>query len=275
MAETENPEVITPNPTDSAAFTSEIFKIEVKNMPRKCGFKEARKLFNKHNINFVKLKLINPQIRNTDSMICFLTFQDEETKLSAMSIVPTITYKGKLLTCSHAKPHADPHLKRTSEENISNRQAKKAKKANREAEPFDPVKRLCPYHEIPYEKQLEMKFEKACDNMKVLKTQLVKVANRYAKDRIFIFANKNKGLPCPVEEIVPCVDRESYRNKCEFNIGYNDDDSLAVGFKGSNYVEKPNHVIDLSGNFEEKVLNEVYNIRTVKKTPCLHSCDGH
>merc|ERR1711981_580922 len=60
---------------------------------------------------------------------------------------------------------------------------------------------------------------------------------------------------CEVSDVVPAVNHsQGYRNKCDFTCGYNDDNELVVGFRGSSFKEKPNYVLDLDGNFGEKML---------------------
>ena len=72
-------------------FSSEKYKIEVKNLPSCFGYANLRKFFNGLNLKFVKIKA--PQSSN----FAFLTFVNEETKLEAIKLINSTKYKGKQL----------------------------------------------------------------------------------------------------------------------------------------------------------------------------------
>ena len=77
---------------------------------------------------------------------------------------------------------------------------------------------------------------------------------KFTKDRILLRTKQNNGLICPIVPCEPAINfDQAYRNKCEFTIGYNDDNLLVVGFRGSSFSEKPNFVLDLSGDFGAKM----------------------
>ena len=85
-----------PDTTDSTAtnreeFSSEKYKIEVKNLPNIFGYGSLRKFFGGLNLKFVKITA--PQASN----FAFLTFASEEAKEEAIKLINTTTYKGKLL----------------------------------------------------------------------------------------------------------------------------------------------------------------------------------
>jgi len=72
-------------------FSSEHFKLEIRNLPKNFGFGEMRKFFNSLNLNFVKLKAPNK------STYCFVTFVNEQAREEAMKIINETKYKGKNL----------------------------------------------------------------------------------------------------------------------------------------------------------------------------------
>merc|ERR1712226_193600 len=99
MSET-NSSTATPEYIQNAKFTSEIYKIEIKNMPKKIGFGEMKEYLQKKGVKAHKVKLIKGFHTQ-----CYVTFLSEEDKTSAMEIVETLVLKGRQLTVHHAVPH--------------------------------------------------------------------------------------------------------------------------------------------------------------------------
>lgn len=91
--------------------------------------------------------------------------------------------------------------------------------------------------------------------IKSLTKKMVSTLPRFTADKVKFKIKKNDGLICPIASCAPAINHNTggYRNKCEFTIGYNDDNLLVVGFRGSSFVDKPNYVLDISGEFGEKM----------------------
>ena len=134
-------------------FTSEIYKIELKNMPAKIGFSEMKLFLNKKGVKAHKIKLVKSGREHTQ---CYVTFLSEQDKTEAMEICSDLVLKGNKLTVHHAVPHKDPHLKRSGEDSdLSKRQAKKMKRESKKI--TDPVEKVCGFYKVDYEKQLVRK----------------------------------------------------------------------------------------------------------------------
>jgi tRNA (uracil-5-)-methyltransferase len=73
-------------------FSSERYKIELKNLPKNFGFSQLRKMLRSLDLKFVK---INSPGRCT---YAFITFIDENAKQEAMKILNGYKYKGHELT---------------------------------------------------------------------------------------------------------------------------------------------------------------------------------
>ena len=78
-----------------ADFTSEIYKIELKNMPSKIGFSEMKEFLNKKGVKSHKIKLIKAGRQHTQ---CYVTFMSEEDKAEGMKICRDLILKGNKLT---------------------------------------------------------------------------------------------------------------------------------------------------------------------------------
>ena len=73
-------------------FTSEIFKIEVKNLPKSVGFGGIKKFLLNLKLKLVKIK--SPG----NCTFCFVTFANEEDRQEALKIVNEAVFKGKKLS---------------------------------------------------------------------------------------------------------------------------------------------------------------------------------
>lgn len=91
---TESAADITNDPTTEpkSEFTSEIFKIEVKNLPKSVGFGGIKKFLLGLKLKLVKIK--SPG----NCTFCFVTFACEEDRQEALKIVNEAVFKGKKLS---------------------------------------------------------------------------------------------------------------------------------------------------------------------------------
>lgn len=95
--------------TRSGKFTSELYKIEINNLPRYMNFSDLKKLFrNKVKINPIKLKVI----RNGSgkAVFAFATFRNETERDEVIKTMNGMTVKNCELRVHAAKPKKDPYI---------------------------------------------------------------------------------------------------------------------------------------------------------------------
>jgi len=254
-------------------FTSEIFKLEVKGLPKHVGFSEMKNYFKQQGLNHHKVKLIKARSSGFHTQ-CFITFLSQMDKEVALERIPKMAFKGRDLCVYEANPHKDPHERRKEEEKLGEKSTEKAenddsgpKSKKPKKAPLSPTDRLAAYHKFPYQEQLSKK-AKYVDNILVdINKQMVKNLPRHVRDKEYIALKKidpetNERVKYTFKcyDIVPAEDEGSkgYRNKCEFTVGTSEEESgdqkLVVGFRGSNYIEKPNLVLDLNGQFKQDMI---------------------
>lgn len=141
-------------------FTSEIFKVEIQNLPKYIGFNDLKKFLNKHGINPHKIKLFNKQ------MFAFVTFKNLEERDKAMKAVHGMQWKSKVLSVRLAKPKADPILKKRKQDEESEDGQPGAKRATGSQDPKEGEEEplniqianaVTPLWNVPYEEQLKRK----------------------------------------------------------------------------------------------------------------------
>ncbi|KAM4579391.1 tRNA (uracil-5-)-methyltransferase homolog A isoform 1-T3 [Fundulus diaphanus] len=217
-------------------FTSEIYKVEIRNLPKFIGFNDLKKFLAKHGLNPHKIKLFGKQT------FAFVTFKNEEERDKAMKMVHGMQWKGQVLSVRLAKPKADPILKKRKQEDGKGSGGPPASKRTQtgEEEEEEPLSvqianAVTPLWNVPYEEQLKMKEQ-----------EVVEVLQRLAKEMgctnkamlPWIFAQKGKfnKMCCPLEAIRPSPTQTGYRNKCEFLISVGaDGEDKTIGFRLGKY----------------------------------------
>uniref|UniRef100_A0A9J7XDT0 tRNA (uracil(54)-C(5))-methyltransferase n=1 Tax=Cyprinus carpio carpio TaxID=630221 RepID=A0A9J7XDT0_CYPCA len=201
-------------------FTSEIFKVEIQNLPKYIGFNDLKKFLNKHGINPHKIKLFSKQ------MFAFVTFKNQEERDKAMKAVHGMQWKSKVLSVRLAKPKADPILKkRKLEEEVEGGQPGTKRIANA----------VTPLWNVPYEEQLKRK-EKEVEGVLQKLTREIGNNNKAMLPWLFVQKEKFNKMCCPLEAIRPSPVLTEYRNKCEFVIGVGaDGEDKTVGFRLGKY----------------------------------------
>lgn len=136
-------------------FTSEIYKVEIRNLPKFVGFNDLKKFLAKHGLNPHKIKLFGKQT------FAFVTFKNEEERDKAMKMVHGMQWKGQVLSVRLAKPKADPILrKRKQGEEEGQPASKKTERGDEEEEEPLSVQianAVTPLWNVPYEEQLRIK----------------------------------------------------------------------------------------------------------------------
>uniref|UniRef100_A0A8C9WJM1 tRNA (uracil(54)-C(5))-methyltransferase n=1 Tax=Scleropages formosus TaxID=113540 RepID=A0A8C9WJM1_SCLFO len=179
-------------------FTSEIFKVEIQNLPKFIGFNDLKKFLNKHGLNPHKIKLFGRQT------FAFVTFKSQEERDKAMKAVHGMMWKGRVLSVRLAKPKQIADV-------------------------------VTPLWSVPYEEQLKTK-ERGVQA--VLQTLAREIGNNNKAMLPWLFVQKEKynKMCCPLEGISPSPIQTEYRNKCEFLIGMGaNGEDKTVGFRLGKY----------------------------------------
>lgn len=136
-------------------FTSEIYKVEIQNLPKYIGFNDVKKFLAKYGLNPHKIKLFGKQT------FAFVTFKSEEERDKAMKVLHGALWKGRHLSVRLAKPKADPIArKRKKEEETEQGEAKRLAASTAGGE--EPLSKqiadvVTPLWNVPYEEQLARK----------------------------------------------------------------------------------------------------------------------
>ncbi|XP_013907295.1 PREDICTED: tRNA (uracil-5-)-methyltransferase homolog A, partial [Thamnophis sirtalis] len=214
-------------------FTSEIYKVELQNLPRYIGFNEVKKFLAKYGLHPHKIKLMGKQT------FAFVTFKSEEERDKAMKVLHGARWKNRNLSVRLAKPKADPILKkRKREEGAEEASAKRpASSNNGEEEPLSKqiADVVTPLWAMPYEDQLVTK-KKQCEEVLGKLTRDMGNNNRALLPWLFLQKEKHDGLCCSLDGVKPSPLQTGYRNKCEFLIGLGpNQDDKTVGFRLGKY----------------------------------------
>ncbi|KAG9334373.1 hypothetical protein JZ751_008192 [Albula glossodonta] len=259
-------------------FTSEIFKVEIQNLPKFIGFNDLKKFLAKHGLNPHKIKLFGRQT------FAFVTFKSAEERDKAMKAVHGMQWKGRVLSVRLAKPKADPILKKRRQGEAEGGQpaskrpteargpeAKEAEEVGKgEEEPLS--KQLAdvvtPLWEVAYEEQLRRKEQEV---EAVLQRLAREIGNNNKAMLPWLFVQKEKynKMCCQLEPIRPSPVQTDYRNKCEFLIGMGaDGEDKTVGFRlgkykgGSCAVVGPSETIHVPAEVKRVVRDFQDYIRT-------------
>ncbi|XP_033748166.1 tRNA (uracil-5-)-methyltransferase homolog A-like [Pecten maximus] len=226
-------------------FTSEIFKIEILNLPR-FGFKQLKKRLATLEVKPVKIKALERK------GFAFATFRNEEEREDAIKKITGHVWKERKLKVKKASATMDPLLqkrKRESEQKMDEPPDKKDKLDDDLPPEIRLKNAVSPLWNVPYEDQLKMKMQ---DMVQILKTLANRIQRENPEFRDWLKAQRSKydGKCCEMLPIKASPMLEAYRNKCEFTIGkdINGQDNT-VGFRyglykqGSKSVGEPHDQI--------------------------------
>uniref|UniRef100_A0A8C8BFZ3 tRNA (uracil(54)-C(5))-methyltransferase n=1 Tax=Otus sunia TaxID=257818 RepID=A0A8C8BFZ3_9STRI len=178
-------------------FTSEIYKVEIQNLPKYIGFNDVKKFLAKYGLNPHKIKLFGKQT------FAFVTFKSEEERDKAMKVLHGVLWKSRHLSVRLAKPKADPIAKKRKKEEETDKQIADV---------------VTPLWNVPYEEQLARK-KQECEQVLQKLTKEIGNNNRALLPWLFLQKQKYNKLCCPVEGVKASPLQTEYRNKCEFLIG--------------------------------------------------------
>lgn len=208
---------------DATGFTSELFKIELRGLPKYYGIGELKKLLNvKMKLSTNKIKIMKP-----GSPFIFICFRNQDDREAAIKALDGYKWKGKTLSAYTAKPAPDPLVRRRNEA------------SGTEGEPINVKRRTVEASStslayLPYEQQLKQK-QSEIENVlqkfgKELWSSIPTLRSYVEKQR-----QEHGGLPCALETIQPSPMQDGYRNKCEFSIGKDAQGVKRVGFRVGSY----------------------------------------
>ncbi|KAG5327718.1 TRM2A methyltransferase, partial [Pseudoatta argentina] len=217
---------------DRDHFTSEKYKIEVRGLPKYYGIGEFKKLLN-DKLDLQSCKVKPPRKGSSWLYVCF---RSEECRQRAITSINGILWKNNKLTAQVAKPAPDPFVKKKLEEESSNKRLK-TDTEDSNCSPMDRIKIITtPLWNMPYLDQLEFK-------QKEMKSILIKIGQQMLTESKTLteWINSQKklydGLPCKLENILSADVTEAYRNKCEFTVGKDSEQSkIMIGFRLSTYA---------------------------------------
>uniref|UniRef100_A0A672ZMG0 tRNA (uracil(54)-C(5))-methyltransferase n=1 Tax=Sphaeramia orbicularis TaxID=375764 RepID=A0A672ZMG0_9TELE len=198
-------------------FTSEIFKVEIRNLPKFIGFNDLKKFLAKHSLNPHKIKLFGKQT------FAFVTFKNEEERDKAMKMVHGMQWKGQVLSVRLAKPKADPILRKRKQE--EGEKPLNVQIANV----------VTPLWNVPYEEQLRRKEQEVVGVLQRLAKEIGST-NKAMLPWLFAQKGKYNKMCCSLEDIRPSPTQTEYRNKCEFLISVGaDGEDKTIGFRLGKY----------------------------------------
>ncbi|XP_065707416.1 tRNA (uracil-5-)-methyltransferase homolog A isoform X1 [Patagioenas fasciata] len=197
-------------------FTSEIYKVEIQNLPKYIGFNDVKKFLAKYGLNPHKIKLFGKQT------FAFVTFKSEEERDKAMRVLHGVLWKSRHLSVRLAKPKADPIAKKRKKDEETE-QGEVKRPAPHTASGEEPLSKqiadvVTPLWNLPYEEQLAQK-KQECEQVLQKLTKEIGNNNRPLLPWLFLQKQKYNKLCCPVEGVKASPLQTEYRNKCEFLIG--------------------------------------------------------
>ncbi|XP_035892405.1 tRNA (uracil-5-)-methyltransferase homolog A [Anopheles stephensi] len=208
---------------DATGFTSELFKIELRGLPKYYGIGELKKLLNvKMKLSMNKIKIMKP-----GSPFIFICFRNQEDREAAIKSLDGYKWKGRELSAFEAKPAPDPLVRRRKEASSTEGEPLNIKRRTVEASSTSLAY-------LPYEQQLKQKQSEMENVLQKFGNELwssIPTLRPYVERQ----RQEHGGLPCALESIRPSPIQDGYRNKCEFSIGKDAQGVKRVGFRVGSY----------------------------------------
>ncbi|NXC37479.1 TRM2A methyltransferase, partial [Campylorhamphus procurvoides] len=201
-------------------FTSEIYKVEIQNLPKYIGFNDVKKFLAKYGLSPHKIKLFARQT------FAFVTFKSAAERARAVRVLQGALWKSRPLSVRLAKPKADPMARKRRQDGDGAAAAEPGQAGAKRAVPCGqeqpPSQRIAdvvtPLWNVPYEEQLAQKRQE-CEQVLQRLTKEIGNNNRALLPWLFLQKQKFNKLCCPVEGVKASPLQTEYRNKCEFLIG--------------------------------------------------------
>ncbi|XP_021040942.1 tRNA (uracil-5-)-methyltransferase homolog A isoform X1 [Mus caroli] len=181
-------------------FTSEIFKLELQNVPRHASFSDVRRFLGRFGLQSHKIKLFG------QPPCAFVTFRSAAERDKALRVLHGALWKGCALSVRLARPKADPM----------------ARKRRQEGDSEPPVTQIAdvvtPLWTVPYTEQLEQK-RLECERVLQKLAKEIGNTNRALLPWLLLQRQQHNKACCPLEGVKPSPQQTEYRNKCEFLVG--------------------------------------------------------
>lgn len=205
-------------------FTSEIFKVEIKNLPKHYSATNLKKLLNEDlQLKPSKIKLVKPGCR-----YAFVCFRNEEDRVAALEKINGYEWKGKKLQAILSKATPDPLIRKRNQETQGGGDPKKQKTLEESTTPLA---------YLSYDEQLKLKQSEVENLLKQFGSQYWQACGIKKRQYIEEQRKLNDGLPCKLQTIKASPQLDGYRNKCEFSIGKNRDGEITIGFRLGSYAD--------------------------------------
>uniref|UniRef100_A0A673VNG0 tRNA (uracil-5-)-methyltransferase homolog A n=1 Tax=Suricata suricatta TaxID=37032 RepID=A0A673VNG0_SURSU len=198
-------------------FTSEIFKLELQNVPRHASFSDVRRFLGRFGLQPHKTKLFG------QPPCAFVTFRSAAERDKALRVLHGALWKGRPLSVRLARPKADPMARKRRRED--------------EGEPTATciADVVTPLWTVPYEEQLERK-RLECEQVLQKLAKEIGSTNRALLPWLLSQRHKHNKACCPLEGVRPSPQQTEYRNKCEFLVGVGvDGEDNTVGCRLGKY----------------------------------------
>ncbi|XP_019291135.1 tRNA (uracil-5-)-methyltransferase homolog A isoform X1 [Panthera pardus] len=198
-------------------FTSEIFKLELQNVPRHASFSDVRRFLGRFGLQPHKTKLFG------QPPCAFVTFRSAAERDKALRVLHGALWKGRPLSVRLARPKADPMARKRRRED--------------EGEPTATciADVVTPFWTVPYAEQLERK-RLECEQVLQKLAKEIGSTNRALLPWLLSQRHKHNKACCPLEGVRPSPQQTEYRNKCEFLVGVGvDGEDNTVGCRLGKY----------------------------------------
>lgn len=207
----------------STEFTSENYKLELSNLPKRCKYHIIRQLLERHfKISFHKIRIGDGK--------AFIAFLSQEERDKAISKLSGQEYKGQFLHAKVATARYDPLVKRikTDKDSVDDCLSERVSTET------DVNLKVCPLWNKPYEEQLKIK-ETDMRSVLNMARKISKICPSLQKDapKLYEWTQKNRKICCQFDGIAPSPSLIGYRNKCEFNVGRDG----VLGFRMGRYKD--------------------------------------
>ncbi|KAK2099645.1 tRNA methyltransferase 2 [Saguinus oedipus] len=198
-------------------FTSEIFKLELQNVPRHASFSDVRRFLARFGLQPHKTKLFG------QPPCAFVTFRSAVERDKALRVLHGALWKGRPLSVRLARPKADPMARRRRQEGESELLATRVADV------------VTPLWTGPYAEQLERK-RLECEQVLQKLAKEIGSTNRALLPWLVEQRHRHNKACCPLEGVRPSPQQTEYPNKCEFLVGVGvDGEDNTVGCRLGKY----------------------------------------
>ncbi|KAF5399518.1 tRNA (Uracil-5-)-methyltransferase A [Paragonimus heterotremus] len=220
-------------------FTSEAFKIQVKNVHRYTGFKQLKKLLDTLNVKYRKVKLLKD--------VTFITLSSVEDRDAAVTVLNGHVWRGQTLEAKIAAGRADPLLekKHRAFDEPEGTDAKRLRICEEIFDGTDPADLLrdtvTPLWRLPYDPdQIAEKRSALLTTLAITRSRLIgcnwSIESLLCDIDSVERDSSNNACVCPLLDTIRSPIITNYRNKSELTIGRDlDGRGPVIGFRFSKY----------------------------------------